>query len=160
MLASALAFSGVQCRKIENLKVTNLHLKQDVAKLKFEVEEAKATIETHDLIRQGPKAIADAADDLDLPIRPVPGRTPIPSEVVKENDITYIKVDPERLAQLVIGWEATERKQKRIGELEIDLDNTNEYLRKARATRMRNTVIGFGTGVGVTLLIMKAIKKL
>lgn len=157
-LVAFLAFSGAQCRKIETLKIENMGLQQKISKLKFEVEEAKATIETHDLIRQGPKAIAVAVDDLKLPLKPKPGKTPVPSEVVKKNGITLIQVDPERLAQLVIGWKATERKQERINALDLELDKTNEFLRKARATRMRNMVVGFGVGIAVTVLVTKLIK--
>ncbi len=160
MVASGLGFVKVQCAKIEKIKVENLQLRQKVSDLEFQVEEEKATVKTHELIREGPEAIASATDKIKLRIKPQKGKAFIPTTTVKEKGITFLRVDPERQAQIVEDANATERKQKKITDLKDELEETNEFLRKARSTRMRNTVLGFGGGVGVTLLIMKVAKKL
>ena len=160
VVASGLGFVKVQCAKIEKIKVENLQLRQQVSDLTFQLEEEKATVKTHELIREGPEAIASATDQIKLRIKPQKGKTFIPTTTVKENGITLLKIDPERQAQIVEDANATKRKQDKINDLKRELDETNEFLRKARATRMRNTVLGFGGGIGVTLLIMKVTKLL
>jgi len=158
-LASALAFSGAQCRRIEKLEVENLELRSKNSKLEFQVETKQAEIETHELIRQGPEAIASATDKIKLNIKPKNGATPIPSKVIEDDGVTVITVDPERQAEIVKKAELTESKILRIGELDEEIIEYDRLLKKARRTRMRNTVIGGLIGVGVTIVIVKIISR-
>ncbi len=159
LLAGGLTFVKVQCRQIDNLKVDNVLLKQEISNLKYEVESAKATIKTHELIRKGPAAIAGATDKIELRIKPKKGETVAPTEVIKEGDKTFLKVDSLRQAQIVSDAELVQDKIIQIGHLDLQIGDLKKLLKKARRTRMRNTVIGGAVGVGVTVLIVKLLKK-
>lgn len=149
---------GLQCQKYQALEAKNVELAQRNAELAFQLSEKQAEVATRKLIRKGPQAVADAANEIPRKIEPKPGKTPVPAKVVEIDGVKLIPIEPAFLARLVEDSNSAFRKQKRIDELDRDLRAANKSLRRARATRLRYGVVGFALGAGVTTVIVLAVK--